>query len=223
MSETTAKREDAKRSRLWIEFVVFFLLAPLLMAVFLPPRWMFPMLFAFTVVGLVLLAITPAFRWRELAHGLGRMSVWLILWVSLGTALVGFCIVMWTRPEALGFLLRNNPQLMLMIALAYPLVSALPQELVFRPLFFRRYGAILPRSTMLSVVLNAAIFAFAHLMYWSWVVAGMTFLGGLVFATSYRVRNNFPEAVVLHAVSGVIVFALGLGIYFYSGGVRRPF
>ena len=33
-----------------------------------------------------------------------------------------------------------------MIAALYPLLSALPQEIVFRPLFFRHYGALLPRD-----------------------------------------------------------------------------
>ena len=67
------------------------------------------------------------------------------------------------------------------------------------------------------------LFSLAHLMYWSWVVAAFTFLGGLVFAVSYRVRRNFPEAVVVHGVAGVILFWLGLGVVFYSGNVVRPF
>jgi hypothetical protein len=37
------------------------------------------------------------------------------------------------------------------------------------------------------------------------------------------VRGNFPEAVVSHSVAGIIVFALGLGVFFYSGNVERPF
>ena len=94
---------------------------------------------------------------------------------------------------------------------------------MFRPLFFRRYGSLLPDGRVAPIVLNAAIFSFAHLMYWSWVVAAMTFAGGLAFAWSYRVRGNFPEAVVSHSVAGIIVFVLGLGVFFYSGNVERPF
>ena len=74
-----------------------------------------------------------------------------------------------------------------------------------------------------ALVLNAALFSLAHLMYWSWVVALMTFSGGLVFAWVYERRGNFAETVVLHSVAGVIVFALGLGVFFYSGNVQRPF
>jgi uncharacterized protein len=51
----------------------------------------------------------------------------------------------------------------------------------------------------------------------------MTFAGGLLFAWSHRVRRNFPEAVAVHAVAGIALFAVGMGVYFYSGNVRRPF
>jgi membrane protease YdiL (CAAX protease family) len=60
-------------------------------------------------------------------------------------------------------------------------------------------------------------------MYWSWIVAAMTFAGGIAFAWAYARRGSFPLAVVLHAVAGQIVFLLGLGMFFYSGTVERPF
>ena len=51
----------------------------------------------------------------------------------------------------------------------------------------------------------------------------MTFAGGLLFAWSYERRGNFPEAVILHSVAGIALFAVGMGVYFYSGNVVRPF
>jgi membrane protease YdiL (CAAX protease family) len=206
-----------------IEFAALFLLAPLAMAVALPPSAMFPALFSVTAVGLVLLHVTEGFRWRELAAGAGRIDWRFVALFSLATVAVGLGVVWLTVPEAFLFLLRQNPGLMLMIALLYPALSALPQEIVFRPLFFRRYGGLLPGGQGAQILLNAGLFSFAHLMYWSWIVAAMTFSGGLAFAWAYRVRGNFPEAVVLHSLAGVIVFALGLGVYFYSGNVVRPF
>lgn len=211
------------RPRLMLEFALFYIAAPLVMAVFLPPGWLFPVLGAFTAIGLVLLGVTPGFRWPELVNGAGRMSWPLIFGVVGGTAVIGCVVLGFTIPEARWFLLERNPSLMLLIALLYPFLSALPQEIVFRPLFFRRYGALLPRRSDLAILLNATVFAFAHLMYWSWVVAAMTFAGGIVFAYSYRMRGNFPEAVVAHSLAGIGVFALGLGVFFYSGNVTRPF
>lgn len=209
--------------RLRLEFILFFLFVPLVIAVALPPSWMFPLLFAFTGLGIVLLAITPGFRWRELFAGLLRISTSVLVLVAAGTAISGYLIVTEVQPGALFFLPRQNPELMMMIAIGYPLVSALPQELVFRVLFFRRYHAILPRSRSGLLVLNAAVFSYAHLMYWSWIVLALTFAGGLAFAYSYHVRRNFPEAVLTHSFAGVILFTLGMGIFFYSGNVTRPF
>lgn len=204
------------------EFVVFFLLAPVVMAVVVPPRWMFPVLGVVTIVGLALLSRTPGFRWRELVHGSGRIGWGFVFAVVAATGAIGAAVMVLTVPEPYWLMIRRNPVLMLMIALFYPVISALPQEIVFRPLFFRRYGAILPASSA-AIGLNAAVFSLAHLMYWSWIVAGMTFAGGLVFAYSYRVRGNFPEAVVAHSLAGLVIFALGLGVFFYSGNVTRPF
>lgn len=220
---TAAEMSPQDRPRLRAEFALFYVAIPLVMAVFLPPVWLFPVLGVVTAIGLILLGLTPGFRWRELLTGAGRMSWPVIFGVVAGTAALGYIIVGLTVPEARWFLIERNPSLMLAIALLYPFLSALPQEIVFRPLFFRRYAAILPRRSDHAVLLNAAVFSFAHLMYWNWIVAGMTFAGGLVFAYSYRMRGNFPEAVVAHSMAGIVVFALGLGVFFYSGNVTRPF
>ncbi|RMH49374.1 MAG: CPBP family intramembrane metalloprotease [Alphaproteobacteria bacterium] len=210
------------RLRLWAEFLLLFVVTPAVVAVALPPRWMFPVLFAFTAVGIALLQFTPGFRWSSLLSGIGRISARRVLAVAVLTAVASVAVMAWRQPDGLFAILRTRPWLMLMIALFYPIVSALPQELVFRVLFFRRYGPILPGGRM-AIWLNAAVFALAHLMYWSGIVIAFTFVGGLLFAWSYERRRNFPEAVVLHAVAGDILFAFGLGVYFYSGNVVRPF
>ena len=209
--------------RLWTEFLCLYVLAPLLLAAVLPPIALFPGLLTVTGLGLVLLAVTPGFHWSDLARGAGRIGWGVVLVFTAATAAVGYGVLVATEPDALLTLPREAPGLMLAIALLYPFLSALPQEIVFRPLFFRRYNSLLPADTRAQVVLNAAVFSAAHLMYWSWIVCAMTFAGGLVFAWSYRVRKNFPEALVLHSLAGIVVFTLGLGIFFYSGNIERPF
>lgn len=216
-------RQDMRHWRLRAEFFLLFVLAPVLIAIALPPERMFTALFVFTAVGLGLLHITPNFSWRDLVSGLGRLNWRFIGLFSALTVVTATLVVLTFEPDAFLVLPRTQPQLMLMIALLYPFLSALPQEVVFRPLFFRRYRAILPDALWPRLILNAGLFSVAHLMYWNWIVLAMTFSGGLAFAYSYEARRNFPEAVALHAISGVIVFALGLGIYFYSGNVARPF
>ena len=211
------------RLRLTLEFLAIFVAAPVALAVALPPSWLFQVLFAVTALGLLLLHRTPGFEWSDLTRGAGRIGWGRVAVFVLVTAAASLAVVQATAPEARFALLTRAPWLMAMIAALYPFLSALPQEIVFRPLFFRRYGPILPASVPAQIALNAAVFALAHLMYWNAVVAAMTFAGGLVFAHAYRVRRNFPEAVVMHALAGIVIFAAGLGVFFYSGNVVRPF
>lgn len=212
----------AGRAWLVVEFTLLFIVAPVFMAVVLPPSAMFTALFGVTAVGLLLLHVTPGFHWHDLTRGWSRISWRFVLGFAAVTLASGAAVMALTAPGAFLGLARTNPGLLAMIAVLYPVLSALPQEIVFRPLFFRRYGPLLP-ALRPAIVLNAAVFSLAHLMYWSWIVAAMTFFGGLAFGWAYEARRNFPEAVVLHAVAGVIAFALGLGVYFYSGNVVRPF
>jgi membrane protease YdiL (CAAX protease family) len=209
--------------RLWLEFLSLYVAAPLALALVLPPDALFPGLLALTVVGLALLGSTPGFCWSDLTRGIRRIGWFRVLCFTVSTGMVGATVVAATDPSTFLALPRELPGLMLAIAVLYPPVSALPQEILFRPLFFRRYGALLPQRPAVQVGLNAALFSAAHLVYWNWIVAAMTFAGGLVFAWSYRIRGNFPEAVVLHSLAGIVLFAVGLGMFFYSGNIVRPF
>ncbi len=214
------------RIRLWGEFLLLYVVAPLVMAAVLPPMWMFPVLFVVTICGLVLLQGTRGFHWADLLQGrqvLREHRTWRVLVMFAAvTELVSFLVVMATNPDALFGLLRHRPGLMAMIIVLYPVLSALPQEILFRVLFFRRYGVLLP-GPHLAIVINALLFALAHLMYWSWVVTILTFAGGMVFAWAYEMRRSFALALLLHSIAGWILFVFGMGIYFYAGNVVRPF
>lgn len=207
---------------LWLilEFAALYIGAPLAIALFLPANQMFPALFAFSIIGMILLWRTGGFDWRSLFRG-RFMPWWEILGIALAVFVSGYAILSVMRPEARFALLLTDPRLMLLIWCLYPLLSALPQELIFRPLFYHRYERLLPSGNG-AIALNAAIFSFAHLMYWSWIVALMTFIGGWIFARAY-LRHGFPAVWVLHAVAGNLLFLVGMGYYFYSGNVVRPF
>ena len=207
------------RGRLWLEWGGLYLGLPLLIAVLLPPGSMFPALFAGTALGVWLLHRTQGFHWRDLARGqIDRGAVAGFAAVTLAVALG---VAMATTGDPLRFAVAR-PGFLVLVLIFYPVLSALPQELVFRVLWFRRYAGILPDGAP-GIVLNAAVFSLAHLMYWSWVVAGMTFAGGLAFAWAYRRRGSFAMAVVMHGLAGQIVFALGLGVLFFAGNATRPF
>jgi membrane protease YdiL (CAAX protease family) len=203
-------------SRLLAEFGLLYVGLPLLMALALPPDWLWPVLFGVTAVAAGLLAATPGFRWRDLLAG--RVAWGQVVLVVLGTALVCTALVWWLLPGRFLTLPRRSPELWLTIMALYPFLSALPQELVFRALYFRRYAPLFP-SRPVAVLVNGGAFALAHLMFWNWIALALCFVGGVIFALAYLGRGGFPQAVLLHALCGMILFTAGLGTFFYHGAV----
>ncbi len=189
------------------------------MALLLPPSALFPALFALTASALILLAMTPGFRWASCgaagAGSTGRVSAL----VGVGTAAVCAAAVWLLVPEQALRLPRTNARALAddPAALPDPVGAAAGDHLpaaVLSPL--RRRCS---RGVGAAVAANAVAFGFAHLMFWNWVAVGLSGAGGLIFALGYLNRGGFPTAVVLHAVCGGIVFTSGLGAFFYHGAV----
>jgi len=201
-----------------MEFAALYIGVPLLLALAAPASWLWPVLLATTAVALALLTATPGFAWRELAQGWGRLDWRWIAGVAAATALAAALLVWALVPGQALLLPRRAPGLWLTILLLYPLLSALPQEIIFRVLFFRRYAVLFP-DRRIAVAVNGLVFALAHLMFWNWVALLLTGAGGVIFARAYLGRGGFALAVALHAVCGWILFTSGLGSFFYHGAV----
>ena len=136
----------------------------------------------------------------------------------MGTALISAALVLWLLPERLLFLPREQTELWLKILVLYPLLSAIPQELFYRTLFFERYGALFPDRRW-AIAVNAGCFGLAHLFYANWVAVILTTVGGAIFAWAYAEKRSFGLACVLHAIGGLIIFTSGLDLFFYHGAV----
>jgi membrane protease YdiL (CAAX protease family) len=224
VSETALPDDSGRlpgRGRRSLEALLLFVAAPLVHVVYFDTLGVFAPLAAVTVVGVGLLALTPGWRWRELVdlaslRGHGR----LIAGFTLLAAATIFALVMLLIPQRLFGLPRFLPETWALIMVFYPLVSVLGQELLFRPLFFRRYGDLFPEPGTL-VLANAGAFALTHAFYQNWVALALTFVGGLIFAEVYRRSRSFPLVFVLHSLAGQIIFTSGLGIYFYHGAIPQ--
>lgn len=208
----------ARRARLWLEFLVLFVGVPAAMATVVPVRYAFPLLAAMTVVGVALLALTPGFRWRALIEGPLGPHWRATLIFTLGTAIVATALTLWLRPAWFLFLPREVPGLWAMILLLYPVLSVIPQELLYRPLFFERYGALLGGPSV-AIAVNALCFGLAHAFYANWVAVTLTTVGGAAFAWAYVHARSFPLAVLWHTLAGQLIFTSGLGRFFYHGAI----
>ncbi len=205
-----------------VEFAVLFVLLPLLLAWQgeVMRRWIIPQLVAFTALCLWLLLRDPSFD-------RSRLTAWPRTWrpclARISTLLLfGGAAVMalaYALPGVEPFgLPRERPSLWLAVLLLYPLLSALPQELIFRAFFFHRYRALFPSPWQL-VLASATVFALAHLVLGNGIAPVLSLLGGLLFAYTYTKTGSLALVTLEHGLWGNWLFTLGLGAYFYGGHV----
>lgn len=212
------RRVAARSLWLWLEFLLLFGGLPLAMATILPTRWAFPTLAVMTLVGLALLGLTPGFRWRRLLPRRLTANIGLTLGFALVAGGVIYAVVLWKLPGRLFALPTHRTELWLMILALYPLLSVLPQELLYRALFFERYGKLFG-SPQVAMLANAAAFGLGHMFYGNWIAVTLSTLGGYAFAYAYVKRDSFPLAVLWHTLAGQLVFTIGLGLLYYHGAI----
>ncbi len=116
-------------------------------------------------------------------------------------------------PEQLFAFPAERPVVWMVVMVLYPVLSALPQEFIYRTFFFYRYDDLfsLPNAT---VITSAAAFAFAHIVYDNWWAVGLSFIAGLLFGLTYAKTKSLFLVTVEHAIYGWLVFTLGMGPFF---------
>ena len=121
-------------------------------------------------------------------------------------------------PERIFSFPRAAPDQFLLVIFLYPFLSVLGQEIAYRLLFFERCGDLITNRTV-ATILSVLVFAVAHAFYRNWVAVILSFGGGLTFAWSYVRTSYFLLLWILHSLVGQILFASGLGIFFYHGEI----
>ena len=218
MTNLTSRDWPRSVPLLWVEFTSLFALAPFGAIFVLDDISPILVLLGLVVVSVWLLARTPDFRMAELWRGpvLGEWKLILGFMLVSGAVLFGLAVLL--VPGRFLEIFRYDPDLWITIMLLYPLFSALPQEIIFRTLFFRRYGRLFA-SREVAVIANVGVFVLAHLFFLEALTLSLTAAGGLVFAWAYLRHESTLLAAVLHAIAGQLVFTSGLGVYFYHGAV----
>jgi uncharacterized protein len=111
---------------------------------------------------------------------------------------------------------RQRPLFWALIMVLYPLLSVWPQEMLYRSLLFHRYRALFGRDIVL-VLVSAAAFGFAHVIFLNWIAIAMTAAGGFLFARDYARHRSLPLTCLEHSLYGCLIFTVGLGRFFYTG------
>lgn len=208
--------------RIWltIEMLLLYVGAPIAVYSLLhdyriPLFKIFPWVFA---IFMVVLTLDRGFSWREaLSRGISLCTLGSILGVF---AVAGPLLALFAWHDSPSRFLafpRYAPNVWLLVMALYPLLSVTTQEIMFRLFFFSRYRALFGTDAQAAIVLNAALFTFAHIPFLNLTTLAISFLGGLLFAWRYETTRSFWAVSLEHALWGNLIFTLGLGRYFYTG------
>lgn len=203
------------------EFLLIFVLPPALYAYGIVPRVkLIPAIGVLAVLSLVLLRRDKSFPQSQLwnaQHLRQRLIRVGLVFVVAGTVMI-LCVA-WLLPDRLWALPRYRPLLWALVMVLYPLLSVYPQELIYRAFFFRRYAPLFGNGWAM-VLISAAAFSYAHLIFGNLIALGLTFLGGLLFAWRYWQTRSLLVTSLEHALYGQLIFTVGLGEFFYHGTIR---
>jgi uncharacterized protein len=213
------------RRSLAIEFGVLFGVLPLLAMAADGRIPLLVMLGSAATVCMVMLLGDPAFDRRGLWNagpampGHPARELWRVLgtFVVAGGALTA--LVAWARPEILFYFPRARPELYALVMLAYPVLSVIAQNVIYRAFIFHRYRDLFtdPRD---MIIASALAFGFAHVIFQNVLAVLLTAVGGLLFARTYARTRSLVLASIEHTLYGWLIITIGLGWYVYLGAVR---
>jgi membrane protease YdiL (CAAX protease family) len=222
MMKAERSRPDTSRSFLWLELFAVFFVTPFIL---IP----FRQFMAFKVVPiLVLLGIGFYFYLKSQTD---FQNLNLIRVTNMGIHVKGMLLVicigvpaliMFTRLMIPGHLFTfpgNHPKMWMIVMAAYPVLAALPQELIFRCFFFHRYRKILvtPGAMILA---NGISFGLFHMFYGNLAAPLLSMVAGFLFAWRYHRSRSLPMVAIEHGLWGNLIFTIGTGWYFYSGAIQ---
>ncbi|MDR8391511.1 CPBP family glutamic-type intramembrane protease [Aliifodinibius sp. S!AR15-10] len=204
------------RYYLFAEFLVLFIGLPL--------AFYFDLVSIPKIAGLLAVSLfTVLVLWFDKRHDFsklfslpdGNASVQKLLLKSLAVALTITGLVLLLNPDELFIFPRQQPLVWMIVMLLYPLLSALPQELIYRAFFFERYDKLFPSEQLLGIA-SAIAFSALHIIYDNWWAVGLSLVGGFIFVQTYRKSRSLYWVSVEHAIYGCLVFTIGMGHFFYE-------
>lgn len=211
--------------QLWLEQVILFIVFPILL-------WRYQdnlrsvetggsflvMILPIVAVGLLFfMKYRMNFSLKELGYLPDFKKNFLsILKYFIPSAVVYTLLTYFTMPTYLFFLPRKEPDMWMLIMFFYPIMSVVPQGIIYRLFYFKRYAKLF-NSSIALIVANGLFFCFAHIMFNNFIALAFTFVGGMLFAWRYNKTQSLLISALEHAMYGNLLFTIGIGRYLVSG------
>ena len=120
------------------------------------------------------------------------------------------------HPDWLFSFVSSHPKFWIVVMFAYPVLSVVPQGVIYRAFFRERYAALFPNAAARTLV-AAACFSFCHVFFLNVWALLLTFVGGILFWRTYEKTGSLLLANLEHALYGDLVFTIGYGGFLYHG------
>jgi len=199
----------------WIRGLLLFGVLPAFISYLRPHQWMYVLLWLLalgTVLWLRHHGIRWSQEWNVAALTRAELRRIFVRFIPLAIALTLF--MWWIDFGRLFSLPRERPLVWVMVMILYPLLSAMPQEIVYRSFIFRYYR-FLPEKFI--ILISAAAFGWVHIILQNWVAVTFSAIGGALFAHTYAKTKSLAACCFEHALYGCYLFTIGMGMYFYHG------
>ncbi len=194
-----------------IEFFLIFILLPITFLVDVIPKIMImPSLWIVFIYAYYVL------RSQKENIVFGGIDLKELIFILKRFLVIGSLIVVFTflfYPEKLFNVLSDHSKIYILVVMLYPVLSVIPQEIIFRRFFFYRYNIGVSASTY--IITNASVFGFVHCAFGNALAVTFTAIGGLLFASTYQKTSSLTLVFIEHSMYGVLVFTIGLGEFFY--------
>ncbi|MFV0322104.1 MAG: type II CAAX prenyl endopeptidase Rce1 family protein [Alphaproteobacteria bacterium] len=201
----------------WLELIIVFIGLPYIIAVYHFPR---PILYSIlaTACIYIILRNLHTIDWRAFLVFPRSKTIWFNVVGRTLILLLLSIIAMLILPNKGWFLLpKYNIWLWLAIMVLYPVISVLPQEIIWRFHLLENTKNILP-SRQLRIIVSAVLFGWVHIIFGTvFAVVATIYLGLQLAYAYYQGQKSFWVVWVEHSLAGQIAFTIGLGVYFYNG------
>lgn len=147
----------------------------------------------------------------KVASNVNWKAFWRRIFLPLNITVAVTTSYIWINDKPQLFhVLLNNSTLWLFILFFYSFFSVYPQEIIYRTFFFKRYQDLF-RNEYLFILVNAALFSLAHIFFMNTLVIILTFIGGIIFALTYKKTKSTLLVSVEHSLYGCWLFTVGMG------------
>lgn len=193
-----------------IELFFIFILVPISFTIAYP----IALKLAIGILGFAYI-IFVLLRVERIPLKVGKNLNWKRFWKLTFLKFLGIAFItsgyMWiVDANNLFIVIRTKPILWLMILFIYSFFSVYPQELIYRTFFFKRYVTLFKNGTVF-ILFNAAVFSLAHIFFKNTLVMVLTFIGGIIFAFTFKQTKSTILVSIEHALYGSWLFTVGMG------------